>query len=89
MNNLVGERDCLLELFDQVRAQRPPVYDCDSWHNWLAAIGDCISALPSQRQRWAATVLVGNDICESMPGTPLAVAHLTILEAVARAAGVR
>lgn len=82
-------QDCLVILFDSVRAQRPPVYLSDEWQNWLAAIGDCISALPTQSQRWAVTVLVGNDICEAMPGTPISVAHLVILEAVARAAGVR
>lgn len=82
-------QDCLIVLFDNVRAQRPPVYDCDLWQSWLCAIGDCISALKSQRQRWAATVLIANDIADSLPGTPLAIAHLTILEAVTKAAGVK
>jgi hypothetical protein len=72
-------------MFDQVRAQRPAVYLGDEWQSWLCAIGDCIAALPTRDQRWAAGVLVANDICLAIPGTPLAVAHLAILEAVMKA----
>ena len=89
---MITERaDCLVEMFEQVRAQRPPIYDGDAWQSWLCAIGDCISALPTQQQRWAATVLVANDLVLAMPGLSLAMAHLAILEAVMKASlyGVR
>ena len=79
--------DALCELFDQVRAQRPPIYDADAWQSWLCAIGDCISALPTRDQRWASTILVANDLVLAMPGTPLSMAHLMIQTAVFRAGG--
>lgn len=85
--NAVRERDCLIELFDQVRSQRPAVYMADEGQKWLCAIGDCISALPTQSQRWAATVLVAGDLQASMPGLPLGNAYLSIQEAVLKASG--
>jgi hypothetical protein len=79
--------DCLIEMLDQVRGQRPAVYMCDEFNNWLCAIGDCISALPTRDQRWAASVLVANDLALAMPGLPLSLAHTTILNAVILANG--
>lgn len=78
-------QDCLLVMFDQVRAQRPEIYQGDEWQTWLCAIGDCISALPTQPQRWAATILVANDLVMAIPGTSLPIAHLAIQDAVFRA----
>jgi len=90
-NESTTSRDCAVEIFDDIRASRPPIYDGDAWQSWLCAIGDCISALPTQQQRWAATVLVANDLVLAMPGLSLAMAHLSILEAVMKASlgGVR
>jgi hypothetical protein len=84
-------RDCLIVMLEQVRHQRPPIYLSDEWQNWLCAIGDCISALPTRDQRWAAGVLVANDLVLAMPGLSLAMAHFTVLEAVMKASlgGVR
>ena len=80
--------DALCELFDQVRSQRPPIHDGNAWQSWLCAIGECISALPGGRDaRWAATVLVSDDLCRAMPGTPLTMAYLMIQTAVFRAGG--
>ena len=77
--------DVLTEMFEELRAQRPPIYDGDAWQSWLCAIGDCISALPTQKQRWAATVLCGDDLATAMPVLPLSLAYHTILEAVLKA----
>ena len=78
-------QDCLIVMLEQVRGQRPAVYLADEYANWLCAIGDCISALPTRDQRWAAGVLVANDLVLAMPGLSLAMAHLAILEAVMKA----
>jgi len=78
-------QDCLIVMLEQVRQQRPPVFMADEYANWLCAIGDCIAALPTQDQRWAAGVLVANDLVLAMPGLSLAMAHLSILEAVMKA----
>ena len=84
-NESTTSRDCAVEIFDDIRASRPPIYDGDAWQSWLCAIGDCISALPTQQQRWAATVLCGDDLATAMPGMPLSLAYHTILEAVLKA----
>lgn len=78
-------QDCAVLMFDDYRARRPAVYLGDEWKTWLCAIGQCISALPTQSQRWAATVLVAHDLVHAMPGTPLSLANFMILEAVMKA----
>lgn len=85
MQTAAKKRDCSLIMFDDIRAMRPSIAGGEKWQNWLAAIGDCISALPTQPQRWAATVLVANDVVMAVPGTTLAIAHLAIQDAVFRA----
>ena len=81
-NESTTSRDCAVEIFDDIRASRPPIYDGDAWQSWLCAIGDCISALPTQKQRWDATVLCGDDLATAMPGLPLSLAYHVVLEQV-------
>lgn len=80
-------QDCLVIMFDKLRAQRPEIYLGDEWDAWLVGIGDCISALPTPRQRMAATLLVANDLILAMPDLPLHLAHLAVQTAVFRAGG--
>lgn len=77
--------DAIVEMFDQVRSQRPALFLGDERETWIAAVADCISALPTRDQRWAAGVLVANDIATVLPGTPIQLAHLLVLDAVLRA----
>ena len=83
--------DVLTEMFEELRTQQPKIYLADEYATWLCAIGYCIAALPTQDQRWAAGVLIANDLCNAMPGLSLAMAHFTVLEAVMKASlgGVR
>jgi hypothetical protein len=77
--------DCVVSMLDELRQQRPAVYLADEFATWEAAIGQLIASLPTRDQRWAATVLVANDLVLAMPGLSLAMAHLSILEAVMKA----
>ena len=74
--------DVLLQMVDELREQRPAVYLADEYAAWEHAIGQTIAALPTREQRWAATVLVGNDLAKAMPGLPLSVAYGRILGVV-------
>lgn len=74
--------DAIVQMLDELRGQRPPVFDADAFGNWEAAIGQAISALPLAEQRWAATVLVANDLCTAMPGMPLSMAFFRVQTAI-------
>ena len=77
--------DVLTEMLDELRTQQPKIYLTDAYATWLRQIGVAIAALPTQQQRWAATVLCGDDLATAMPGMPLSLAYHTILEAVLKA----
>ena len=74
--------DVLTEMFEELRTQQPKIYLADEYATWLRQIGMAIAALPTQQQRWAAGVLVGDDIVRQMPGTSLAMAYHVVLEQV-------
>jgi hypothetical protein len=74
--------DCVLTMLEELRTQRPAVYLADEFAAWEASVGQVISSLPGQAQRWAATVLVANDLCVAMPGLPLSVAFLRVQTAL-------
>jgi hypothetical protein len=74
--------DVLIDMIDELRATRPPCYLADEWQAWLNAIGQAITALPTQAQRWAATILVANDLVQAMPGLPLSVAFVRVQAAI-------
>jgi len=77
--------DAVIDMLEELRVQRPPVYLADEWAQWEASIGKVIAALPRRDQRWAATVLVANDLVLAMPGLPLTLAYQRMTEAVLRA----
>lgn len=79
--------DALLVMLDELRRQRPAIYDADAWGQWEASIGQAIGALSTQAKRWAATVLVADDLCQAMPGLPLSLAYQRIQDAVMRQTG--
>ena len=85
MRQETRQDDCLITMLAEVRTRRPPVFLADEWAAWVAEVGQIISALLTREQRWAATVLVGDEM--AVPGMPLAVAYHVILEAVIRAGG--
>lgn len=70
--------DSLLELFESVRRDRPPIYLADEWAHWLDAIGKVLAAFPTEARRWAAAVLVANDLVRAMPGLSLPTAYRMI-----------
>jgi hypothetical protein len=74
--------DCVVSMLDELRRQRPPVFDADAFGSWEAAIGQVIASLPGRDQRWGATVLVAQDLCDAMPGMPLPVAFLRVQTAI-------
>lgn len=80
-------RDCLDELFDDLRTERPLLQHGAEWDAWLTSMGECICAMPTRARRWGAIKAISEDICTAMPGNGLVVAHLSIQAAVLRAGG--
>jgi len=58
--------DVLVEMFADLRRQRPPVYDADGWAGWIAAMRQVIQVLPTYDQRWASVVLLADDLAGAM-----------------------
>jgi hypothetical protein len=71
-------------MLEELRAQQPPIHDADAFGAWEASIGQVIASLPTRYQRWAATVLVSNDLVLAMPGLVLSMAFQRVAEAVLR-----
>ena len=67
--------DVLQQMLAEARSRRPPIADADAWAGWLAELAQIIQALPCYSQRWAATVLVSNDLVLAHPGLSLDVAY--------------
>ena len=67
-------RDSLVTMFDDIRAERPPIYDAARWGEWIAALRQVIQQLPTYDQRWASVALVADDLAGAM-GMPLACAY--------------
>ena len=84
---MTGAHDSLVLLFMEIRQQRPPVYLADEWQRWLAAMGQTIAAFPTPERRWAAIVLIADDLVRAMPGLALDLAYGTVDEAVRQASG--
>lgn len=74
--------DSLACLFQETRQQRPPIWDADAWQSWLAAMAQVLGAFHDPARRWAAMVLVADDLMRSMPGLAMGLAYGTIEEAV-------
>lgn len=70
--------DSLVTMFDEIRRQRPPVYDADRWAAWLAAIAQTVQALPTFEQRWASVALLADDLVRALPGVPLVIAFRSL-----------
>lgn len=73
--------DCLIDLLDELRGQRPPVFDADLREQWLAAIGAFISNMGDTRQRIKAIESVALDLYAAY-GMPKEVAYLAVCVAV-------
>jgi hypothetical protein len=84
MDETTMSTDCLQLMVSELRQARPPVQDADAFGNWEAAMGQAIAALGTQEMRWAATVLVANDLVLAMPGLVLSVAFQRVAETVLR-----
>jgi hypothetical protein len=69
--------DVLLDMVDELRRTRPPIYQADEWRLWIDAMGQTIAAFPTERQ-WAVTALVANDLVVAMPGLCLPIAYQMI-----------
>ena len=65
--------DSLTELYDALRRTRPRVFDADRWLPWVDAMAPVVQAMPGKTHRWAAVVLLANDLHREMP--PLSIAH--------------
>ena len=67
--------DSLYAILLDVRKARPLVADAKALDAWLAALTQLIQALPTPHARWAAVVLVANDLARAMPGIPLSLTY--------------
>lgn len=68
------ERDCLVQMVDELRGQRPPVYDADRFRTWIEGLRETVQALPRFEQRWASVALVADDLARAMPCMPMGMA---------------
>ena len=67
--------DSLHAMLLDVRKARPPLQDVKACEVWLDALAQVIQALPRPEQRWAAVVLVANDLALAIPGIPLSMTY--------------
>lgn len=74
--------DSLVDLFTEVRQQRPPVWHVTDWQRWLEAVGQVIAGFQTVERRWACVTLVADDLCQAMPGLSLTLAYHTIAQTV-------
>ena len=58
-----------------VRQARPPLQNLEACEAWLDALTQIIQALPRPEQKWAAVVLVANDLALAIPGIPLSMTY--------------
>ena len=70
--------DVMNAMFDDLRAQRPPVYDADRWSAWLASLAQVVQAMPRFEQRWALVALLANDVVRAVPGVPVGMAFRSL-----------
>ncbi|MGL4296243.1 MAG: hypothetical protein ACRCTG_11045 [Aestuariivirga sp.] len=74
MTSRLREKDCLVQMVDELRMQRPPVYDADRFRSWIEGLREAVQALPRFDQRWASVVLVADDLAKAMPCMPMGMA---------------
>ncbi|MGH8103784.1 MAG: hypothetical protein ACREJQ_04600 [bacterium] len=67
--------DSLQVMLLDVRKSRPALCDVAAMAAWLDALTQLVQALPKPHQRWAAVVLVADDLTSAMPGIPLSLAY--------------
>lgn len=85
MKAAVKEFDSLVEMFAELRDQRPVFYDRDLWLSWEEAYGQVIAEMGTPEQRWAAIVLIAHDLNEAIPSLTLSVAYGHVRAVVERA----
>ena len=67
--------DSLQAMLSDVRKARPPLQNLEAFEAWLAALTQLIQALPRPEQRWAAVVLVTDDLTRALPGITLSIIY--------------
>lgn len=74
MTTGLREKDCLVQMVDELRAARPMIYDADRFRPWIEGLRETVQALPRFDQRWASVVLVADDLAKAMPCMPMGMA---------------
>jgi hypothetical protein len=74
--------DAVLDILDELRAQRPAIYLADEFATWETAIGQVIASIRDRDMRWHAVLSVAGDLMLAMPGLPAAKAFQRVAEAI-------
>ena len=72
---MTTSHDSLQAMLLNVRKARPPLQNLEACEAWLDALTQLIQALPTPHARWAAVVLVANDLALALPGLPLSMTY--------------
>ena len=70
--------DSLVELFDSIRHERPPIYCADEYAAWERSMGQVLLGFTNYEQQWACKVLIANDLSCHIPGLPLSMAYARV-----------
>lgn len=75
MSECMTNLDCLVEMVDELRAQRPKIYDADRFQPWVEAMRAAVQASPRLEQRWATVALVADDLAQELSGAPIGMTY--------------
>ena len=79
--------DVLTVMFHELRTQRPSIWQGDEWAQWEAAIGQTITAMPTQIERWFATKEIMFDLLLAFPTLERHEAHRYVSQLVLLSGG--
>lgn len=66
----------------RLQGHRIPVHDGPRLMDWFDGLAELIAELPTEDQRMAWVVLIGNDLCCRIPGIPIAMAAAPLAQKV-------